>query len=119
MLTRRVRRGQDTDVIRAKFLTAFTDVQRLDAVEQLIPLAQDAGVSMPHLAMAFAICHPPVTSALLGARTIDQLDDLIDVDDDLRCRWRRSGGHAVFERPRRPFSSHVCSRVSTRRPRLN
>ncbi len=32
---------------------------------------------MPHLAMAFAIAHPGVTSALLGARTMEQLDDLL------------------------------------------
>jgi aryl-alcohol dehydrogenase (NADP+) len=77
MLTGRVRRGQDTDVIRAKFHTAFSDERRLDAVEQLIPLAEEAGLSMPHLAMAFAIAHPGVTSALLGARTMEQLDDLL------------------------------------------
>jgi aryl-alcohol dehydrogenase (NADP+) len=77
MLTGRVRRGQDNDVIRAKFLTAFSDERRLDAVEKLIPLAEEAGVSMPHLAMAFAISHPGVTSALLGPRTMDQLDDLL------------------------------------------
>jgi len=46
-------------------------------VEQLIPLAEEAGLSMPHLAMAFAISHPGVTSALLGARTMEQLDDLL------------------------------------------
>ena len=56
---------------------AFSDERRLDAVEQLIPLAEEAGLSMPHLAMAFAISHPGVTSALLGARTMDQLDDLL------------------------------------------
>ena len=77
MLTGRVRRGQDTDVIRAKFHKAFSDEQRLDAVERLIPLAKEAGLSMPHLAMAFAISHPAVTSALLGARTMEQLDDLL------------------------------------------
>ena len=77
MLTGRVRRGQDTDVIRAKFHTAFRDERRLDVVEQLIPLAQEAGLSMTHLAMAFAIAHPAVTSALLGARTMEQLDDLL------------------------------------------
>ena len=32
---------------------------------------------MPHLAMAFAIAHPGVTSALLGVRTMAQLDDLL------------------------------------------
>jgi aryl-alcohol dehydrogenase-like predicted oxidoreductase len=77
MLTGRVRRGQDTDVRRAKMHKAFSDDRRLDAVEQLIPLAEEAGLSMTHLAMAFAIAHPGVTSALLGARTMEQLDDLL------------------------------------------
>ena len=77
MLTGRVRRGQDTDVIRAKLLTAFRDERRLDVVERLIPLAAEAGLPMPHLAMAFAISHPGITSALLGARTMEQLDGLL------------------------------------------
>jgi aryl-alcohol dehydrogenase (NADP+) len=77
MLTGRVRRGQDNDVIRAKVMTAFSDERRLDAVERLIPLAEEAGLSMPHLAMAFAIAHPGVTCALLGPRTMQQLDDLL------------------------------------------
>ena len=77
MLTGRVRRGQDTDVRRARIHKAFSDERRLDAVEQLIPLAEEAGLSMTHLAMAFAIAHPGVTSALLGARTMEQFDDLL------------------------------------------
>ena len=32
---------------------------------------------MTHLAMAFTIAHPGVTSALLGARTMDHLDGLL------------------------------------------
>lgn len=51
--------------------------RRLDVVEKLVPLAGEAGLSMHHLAMAFAIAHPAVTSALLGARTMEQLDDLL------------------------------------------
>jgi aryl-alcohol dehydrogenase-like predicted oxidoreductase len=77
MLTGRVRRGRDTDVRRAKIFTAFGDERRLDAVERLIPVAAAAGLSMPHLAMAFAISHPGVSCALLGARTLEQLDDLL------------------------------------------
>jgi aryl-alcohol dehydrogenase (NADP+) len=77
MLTGRVRRGQATDVIRARFSTSFSDERRLEAVEQLIHLAAEVGVSMPHLAMAFTIAHPGVTSALLGVRTMEQLDDLL------------------------------------------
>jgi aryl-alcohol dehydrogenase (NADP+) len=33
---------------------------------------------MTHLAMAFAIAHPGVTSALIGPRSIEQLDDLLE-----------------------------------------
>ena len=32
---------------------------------------------LTHLAMAFAIAHPGVTSALVGPRTMEQLDDLL------------------------------------------
>jgi aryl-alcohol dehydrogenase-like predicted oxidoreductase len=78
MLTGRVRRGQENDVIRSKLFKVFSDERRLDAVEQLVALADEAGLSMPHLAMAFAISHPGVTSALLGARTMEQLDDLLE-----------------------------------------
>jgi aryl-alcohol dehydrogenase-like predicted oxidoreductase len=55
----------------------MSDERRLDAVEQLVPLAEEAGLPMTHLAMAFAIAHPGVTSALLGPHTMEQLDDLL------------------------------------------
>jgi aryl-alcohol dehydrogenase-like predicted oxidoreductase len=64
-------------VRRAGFLKVFTDERRLDAVEGLISLAAEAGLPMTHLAMAFAITHPGVTSALLGPRTMEHLDDLL------------------------------------------
>jgi hypothetical protein len=32
---------------------------------------------MAHLAMAFAIAHPGVTSAIIGPHTMEQLDDLL------------------------------------------
>ena len=53
------------------------DEERLDVVEQLIPLAAEAGLPMTHLAMAFTIAHPGVTSAILGPHTMEQLDDLL------------------------------------------
>jgi len=105
MLTGRVRRGQETDVARARMLPVFSDERRLDAVEQLISLASQAGLSMPHLAMAFAISHPAVSCALLGARTMNQLDDLIagmDValSDDILGPHRRD--RAARNRRRHP-----------------
>lgn len=54
------------------------EVQRkLDLVEELEKLAADAGVSMTHLALAFALAHPAVTSAIIGPRTREQLRDLV------------------------------------------
>jgi aryl-alcohol dehydrogenase-like predicted oxidoreductase len=47
------------------------------APEQLIPLADQAGMSLTHMAMAFVIAHPGVTATLLGPRTMEQLDDLL------------------------------------------
>jgi aryl-alcohol dehydrogenase-like predicted oxidoreductase len=78
MLTGRVRKGQQTDVIRARYFgELFGNEGRLDVVEQLVSLADEAGLPMTHLAMAFVTSHPGVTSALLGARTMEQLDDLL------------------------------------------
>ena len=77
MLTGRVRKGEQTDVIRASYFKTFSDERRLDTVEQLIALAEQAGLPMTHLALAFAITHPGVTSALLGPRTMAHLDDLL------------------------------------------
>jgi aryl-alcohol dehydrogenase-like predicted oxidoreductase len=57
--------------------TAFSDERRLDAIEQLIRLVGEAGLPMTHMALAFAIAHPGVTSAIIGPHTIEQLDDLL------------------------------------------
>ena len=32
---------------------------------------------MTHLAIAFTLAHPAVTSAIIGPRTLEQLDDLL------------------------------------------
>ena len=77
MLTGRIRKGRQADLRRAARFTSFSDESRLDAVEQIVPLAEKAGLPMTHLAMAFAIAHPGVTSALIGPRTMEQLDDLL------------------------------------------
>ncbi|MGW3729778.1 aldo/keto reductase [Streptomyces sp. NPDC000851] len=78
LLTGRYRKGRQADSHRARFgFKHLSDERRLDAVEQLIPLAQKAGMSLTHLATAFAISHPGVTSAIIGPRTMDHLDDLL------------------------------------------
>jgi len=77
MLTGRIRRNQQTDLRRATMFRHITDERRIDAVEQIIPVAQEAGLPMTHLAMAFAVAHPAVTSAIIGPRTMGQLDDVL------------------------------------------
>jgi aryl-alcohol dehydrogenase-like predicted oxidoreductase len=53
------------------------DERRIKVVEQLIPVAEQAGLSLTHMARAFAITHPGVTSAILGPRTMEQLEDAL------------------------------------------
>jgi aryl-alcohol dehydrogenase-like predicted oxidoreductase len=49
--------------------------RKLDVVEQLAQLADEAGLSLIQLALAFVIEHPAVTSAIIGPRTMEHLDD--------------------------------------------
>ncbi|WP_026924354.1 aldo/keto reductase [Glycomyces arizonensis] len=84
MLTGRVRKGQQTDLRRAAHPLLgrqFGDERRLDVIEQLVALAEDAGLRLTHMAMAFAIAHPGVTAAIVGPRTMEHLDDLLDGAD--------------------------------------
>ncbi len=79
LLTGRYRRNQaPPDSLRVKvFPEQMGDARNLDAVERLVPIAEAAGLSLTHLAMAFVMAHPGVTSAILGPRTMAQLDDLL------------------------------------------
>lgn len=79
----RKNRPIDLDSGRAAIRPAFFDpsiaenAAKLDAVEQLIELATDIGCTLPQLAVAFTAAHPAVTSAIIGPRTMHQLDDLL------------------------------------------
>jgi aryl-alcohol dehydrogenase (NADP+) len=78
MLTGRYRKGQQPDSQRVKYAPKhLTDERKLDAVEQLLLVAEKAGLSLTHMAMAFAMAHPGVTSAIIGPRKMEHLDDLL------------------------------------------
>ncbi len=79
LLTGRYRRGRPLpDSLRVKAMPKqMSDERSLEAVERLIPLAEEAGLSLTHMAMGFVMAHPGVTSAILGPRTMQQLDDLL------------------------------------------
>ena len=59
----------------ARFDMSLPENQRkLEAVEQLAKVADDAGVTLIELAIAFVVNHPGVTAAIIGPRTMAQLD---------------------------------------------
>ncbi len=76
--SRAVRNRERGGVFAAQFDLARPENQRkLDLVEPLAKLAAAAGVSLTHMAIAFVLSHPAVTSAIVGPRTMAQLDDLL------------------------------------------
>ncbi|WP_406151885.1 aldo/keto reductase [Streptomyces sp. NBC_01012] len=94
LLTGKYRAGQNTPVSASRAQWGprhMSDHAKFAAVEELAPLADEAGISITHLAMAFVMAHPTVTSAIIGPRTPDQLDDLlagtnISLSDDILDR---------------------------------
>jgi aryl-alcohol dehydrogenase-like predicted oxidoreductase len=59
--------------------------RKLDAVEDLAQLAEKAGITLIQLAIAFVLNHPAITAALIGPRTMEQLESQLtaaDVDLD-------------------------------------
>ncbi|MGA3154086.1 MAG: aldo/keto reductase [Streptosporangiaceae bacterium] len=54
---------------------------KLEAAEQLARLAEEAGLSLIHLALAFVLNHPAVTSAIIGPRTMEHLEAQLGAAD--------------------------------------
>jgi aryl-alcohol dehydrogenase-like predicted oxidoreductase len=66
----------------ARFDMSLPENQRkLEAVERLAKVAEDAGMPLIELAIAFVVNHPAVTSAIIGPRTMEQLDSQLPAAD--------------------------------------
>jgi aryl-alcohol dehydrogenase-like predicted oxidoreductase len=66
----------------ARFDMSLAENQRkLEAVQALGAVAEDAGLSLIELAIAFVVNHPAVTSAIIGPRTMEQLDSQLPAAD--------------------------------------
>jgi aryl-alcohol dehydrogenase-like predicted oxidoreductase len=90
-LAGRYRRGQDVPAesraaryrergtpIAARYdVSNPANARKMDAVEELAGIAERAGISLTHMANAFVLAHPAVTSAIIGPRTPQQLEDLL------------------------------------------
>ena len=55
--------------------------RKLDAVEELAQLADEAGITLIQLAIAFVLNHPAITAALIGPRTMEQLESQLAAAD--------------------------------------
>lgn len=55
--------------------------RKLDVVEALVPVATRAGVPLTHMALAFVLTHPAMTAAIIGPRTMEQLQSAIGATD--------------------------------------
>ncbi|MFN2611389.1 MAG: aldo/keto reductase [Actinomycetota bacterium] len=87
-LSGKYRKGQEIPMTgRAARIPARFDLSlpgnqaKLDAVEKLAPIAERAGISMVRLAIAWTLQHPAVTSAIIGPRTMEQLETQLDAAD--------------------------------------
>ena len=82
-----VRAGQQISTNRSGFMAQRFDLgipanrARLDAVERLAAVADQAGLTLIQLALGFVTAHPGVTSAIIGPRTADHLHSQLAAGD--------------------------------------
>jgi aryl-alcohol dehydrogenase-like predicted oxidoreductase len=89
--------GKDSPVAKRFDMSRAANQRKADVVEDLAAVADKAGIPLTHLAHAFVLSHPAVTSAIIGPRTPEQLEDslasaevkfddeILDAIDDI-CR---------------------------------
>ena len=82
------RKGQDApDSSRAQRMPARYDLsdpgnqRKLDAADVLAQVAEEAGLTLIQMALAFVINHPAVTAAIIGPRTMQQLESQLGADE--------------------------------------
>src|SRR3954466_9613066 len=70
------------DIVPLSFDMSMPENQRkMDAVEELSVLAEEAGITLIDMALAFVIRHPAVTSAIIGPRTMEHLESQLPSAD--------------------------------------
>ena len=55
--------------------------RKLEAAEQLAQLADEAGIGLVELAIAFVLRHPAITAAIIGPRTMEHLESQLAAAD--------------------------------------
>jgi aryl-alcohol dehydrogenase-like predicted oxidoreductase len=83
-LSGKYRKGKQMESARARFMPARYDLslpdnqRKLEAVERLALLAEEADLTLIQLALAFVLRHPAITSAIIGPRTMEQLEGQLE-----------------------------------------
>ena len=87
-LSGRWRKGADApESTRAQRMPARYDLsdpanqRKLDAADALGKLADEAGLTLIGMALAFVINHPAVTAAIIGPRTMEQLESQLGAEE--------------------------------------
>ncbi|MFI8087981.1 aldo/keto reductase [Streptomyces sp. NPDC086080] len=112
-----VREGRDITTSRSAIMPERFDLSipanrtRLDAVERLAAVADEAGLTLIQLALGFVTAHPGVTSALIGPRTPEHLQsqlaaadtvlsaDVLDAIDEIVAPGVDLAAHEKFDTP--------------------
>ena len=76
----KVSRVADNSSLDMKLITK----KYLNNLKNLIKIAKKREQTLPQMALSWVLRHPTMTSALIGARTVKQLDDCLDSQNNLR-----------------------------------
>jgi len=74
-----------------RYQDRYWQTRMFETVEQLRPLASEAGMSLPQMAVAWVLANPAITSPIVGASRPEQLADTLSatetlLDADLKAR---------------------------------
>ncbi|MDW4572135.1 aldo/keto reductase family protein [Microbacterium sp. M3] len=101
----------------ARFIQSFLRDEVLEAVQRLKPVAEQAGLSMPQLAIAWVLQNKNVASALVGASRPEQLAETVKasgvvLDADTLAAIDTALGDAVYRDPEDTYTVSPKTRVA-------
>jgi aryl-alcohol dehydrogenase-like predicted oxidoreductase len=101
----------------AMFIQRFLEEKTLEAVQRLKPIAEQAGLTMPQMAIAWVLQNPNVAAALVGASRPEQLADTVKasgvtLDADTLTAIDEALGDVVNRDPQATYEVSPKSRVA-------
>lgn len=94
----------------------FMKDETLTAVQKLQPIAEEAGITMPQLALAWVLHNPNIAAAIIGASRPEQLEDTvkasgIELDDDTYAAINEALAPVAVTDPEETYSVSPKSRL--------